>query len=282
MSEPSFSTTAPVSVMIFTLDEEVNLPACLASLRWCDDVIVVDSFSRDGTEAVCRAEGARFFQHRFEGMDQQRNWALTSTAPKHDWVLILDADERVTPELVSEMRATLAGSTDGIAAYRVRRRFHFWGRWLRHSALYPTWVVRLVHRDRVRYFKIGHGESQETQGAVGELAGDLIDENEKGIDEWFTRQNRYARWEAEHEVADEASPIDVRRLLSANPMDRRIELKRLSQRTPGRAGLYFAYSYVLRGGFREGMDGLVFCTMRAMYQQMIAVKKYDLRRRRGG
>src|SRR5690242_5961192 len=105
MNEIAFRETgtakaAPVSVMIFTLNEEVNLPACLASLRWCDDVIVVDSFSQDRTEAICREEGVRFFQHRFEGMDRQRNWALASTAPRHAWVLILDADERVTPELV--------------------------------------------------------------------------------------------------------------------------------------------------------------------------------------
>ena len=95
-------TTVPVSTMIFTLNEEVHLPLCLAELGWCDDVIVVDSFSTDRTKESCEGGGARFYQNRFTGFGDQRSWALENCSPRHDWVLILDADERVTPELVSE------------------------------------------------------------------------------------------------------------------------------------------------------------------------------------
>lgn len=269
----------PVSAMVFTLDEAVHLPACLEALAWCDDVIVVDSFSTDATEAIARQAGARFFQNRFTGFGDQRNWALDTCAPKHEWILILDADERVTPELVEEFRRVLPGVDPGIGAFRLRRRFHFWGRWLRHASLYPTWVVRLVRAGRARYVNRGHAETQEVQGRVADLAHDLVDENLKGIDEWFARQNRYARQEAEHELAEARRPFDAAGLLSRDGLRRRAALKRVAAALPCRAPLYFLYSYVLRGGFLDGRDGYVFCKMKAEYQRMIAIKKYDMTRR---
>lgn len=270
---------APVSAMIFTLDEEVHLPSCLAALKWCDDVIVVDSFSADRTEEICREAGARFFRHRFEGFGSQRNWALENAGPRNDWILILDADERVTPELAHEIAAIAASPPEGVGAFRIKRRFHMWGRWLRYSSLYPTWVVRLVHRDRVRYIDRGHAETQEVEGEVRELSHDLIDENLKGIDEWFARQNRYARKEAEFELAKESAPFRISELFDRDPLVRRAVLKRLACALPGRPVFFFLYSYFFRFGILEGRDGLAFCTMKAIYQGMIGIKKYDLRQR---
>lgn len=269
------SAKAPVSVMIFTLDEEIHLPSCLAALGWADDVIVVDSFSTDRTEAICRERGARFFQNRFEGFGSQRNWALDNTQPRHPWILILDADERVTPELGEELKAISEAAPSGVGAYRVRRRFYMWGRWLRHSSLYPTWVVRFIHRDRVRYLNRGHAETQEVQGEIRDLAHDLIDENLKGIDEWFERQNRYSRKDAEFELEREKAGLQMGELFSGDPLKRRAALKRLAWRVPARELVYFLYSYVWRRGFLDGRDGFVFCRMRAMYQAEVAIKKYD-------
>jgi glycosyltransferase involved in cell wall biosynthesis len=269
---------APVSVMIFTLNEEIHLPSCLDALAWCDDVIVVDSFSSDATVAMAQARGARVFQHRFEGFGSQRNWALEQASPVHEWVLMLDADERVTPELAAEMAAVLGGETSGVGAYRVKRRFHMWGRWLRYSSLYPSWVVRLVHRDRVRYVDRGHAETQTVDGETRELANDLIDENLRGIDEWFARQNRYARKEAEYELAQEQQSFRARDLVTLDPLRRRAALKRVLWRMPGRPLVFFLYSYLLRQGFRDGRDGLMFCAMKAVYQGMIVAKKYDASR----
>jgi glycosyltransferase involved in cell wall biosynthesis len=266
--------------MVFTLNEETHLAACLGSLAWCDDVIVVDSFSTDRTEALARQGGARFFQNAFGGFGAQRNWALDHTDPKHDWILVLDADERVPPELAEELRLVLSGPLDGVGAFRVRRRFHMWGRWLRHSSLYPNWVVRVVHRERVRYVNRGHAETQAVTGEVRELGHDLIDENLKGIDEWFARQNRYAGKEAEHELAEERrTGARWRELASRDPLRRRAALKRLAWRMPARPLVYFVYSYVLRRGFLDGRDGLTFSTMKATYQAMIVAKKYDIERR---
>lgn len=277
MDEGRPAGSAGVSVMIFTLDEEIHLPSCLAALDWCDDIIVVDSFSSDRTERICREHGVRFFQHRFEGFGSQRNWALDHTEPRHDWILILDADERATPELARELARKAVSSPDDVGAYRIRRRFHLWGRWLRWSSLYPTWVVRFVHRDRVRYVDRGHAETQRVRGSIGDLDHDLIDENLKDLDAWFERQNRYASRDAEYELR--GGDVDWRGLVGTDALRRRASLKQLAARLPGRPIAYFLYSYVWRLGFLDGRDGLTFCLMKATYQRMVQIKKYDLRRR---
>ena len=135
-----------ISVLIFTLNEELHLPVCLNSLDWCDDVIVVDSFSIDRTKEICLEKGVRLFEHAFEGFGSQRNWALDTIDIKYTWVLILDADERVPGSLVNEMSYIAEQEFQGTGAYKVRRRFYMWGRWLRYSSLYPTWVVRFIHK----------------------------------------------------------------------------------------------------------------------------------------
>ena len=266
------------SVMIFTLNEEVHLPACLAALDWCDDVIVVDSFSTDRSAEICQAHGARFYQHAFEGFGSQRNWALEHTEPKHEWVLILDADERVPPALARELAEIARSDPPGVGAYRVRRRFHMWGRWLRYSSLYPTWVVRFIRKDRVRYLNRGHAETQEVAGELRDLSNDLIDENRKGIDEWFERQNRYSRKDAEYELAQSAGALRPRELFAKDPLVRRAASKRLAWRMPGRPLLFFLYSYLWRGGFLDGREGFMFCYMKALYYAMVQIKKFDVRR----
>ncbi len=249
----------PVSAMIFTLNEEIHLPSCLASLAWCDDIIVIDSFSTDRTAEICHAGGARFFQHAFGGFGLQRNWALENAAPKYEWILILDADERVTPELLEELGKVAAASPAAIAAYRVKRRFHMWGRWLKYSSLYPTYVVRLIRKGRVSYVNRGHAETQEVDGTVAELEHDLIDENLKGIDEWFERQNRYSSKDAEFELGNEAKPMRWGDLVASDPLVRRAAVKRLASALPGRPLLYFLYTLCAARGISrwQGWAGVL-------------------------
>ncbi|MGH8050666.1 MAG: glycosyltransferase family 2 protein [Arenimonas sp.] len=271
------TTSVPVSVMIFTLNEQIHLPACLDALSWCDDVIVVDSFSTDATQTICESRGARFFQNKFDGFGHQRNWALDNTSPKYQWILILDADERVTPALVQEMARVAETDTENTGAYQLRRRFYMWGRWLRHSSLYPTWVVRFIRLGRVRYVNRGHAETQEVQGDIGNLENDLIDENLKGIDEWFDRQNRYASKEAEFELEREKDGLKISEVFSSDALVGRAAVKRLAGKMPARGLIYFLYSYVFRLGLLDGKPGFVFCMMKAWYQSQIAMKKYDSR-----
>jgi glycosyltransferase involved in cell wall biosynthesis len=232
----------PVSAMIFTLNEEIHLPRCLDSLGWCADVIVVDSFSTDSTERICRERGVRFVQHAFDGFGTQRNWALANVPTRHPWVLILDADERVPDALAAEIGRSVRSVRADVGAFRLRRRFYMWGRWLRHSSLYPSWVVRLVHKDRVRYVNRGHGETQTVDGRIEQLEHDLIDENLRGIDEWFERQNRYSRKDADLELAQAAPQRPLLDLFSPDPLRRRAALKYWGARLPARGPLYFFYA----------------------------------------
>ncbi len=268
--------SCPVSCMVFTLDEEMNLPHCLKSLNWCDDIIVIDSGSADRTRDIARDAGARVFQHPFEGFGTQRNWALDHTEPKYDWVLILDADERTTPELVHNMRRLIEERPE-LGAARVARRFMMWGKWLRYSSQYPVWVVRLVHRERVRYINRGHAETQQVDGDIAALDGDLIDENHKDLTHWHARQANYAAADARYELEQERTPLRWQEMTSPDPMVRRMFLKRLGWKMPFRALVYFVYSYLIRQGFRDGMEGWRFCRMRAGYQSMVVREKRQLR-----
>lgn len=270
----------PVSVIIYTLNEEIHLPVCLDSLEWCDDIIVVDSYSTDQTQAIAGQYGVRFVQHAFEGFGLQRNWSLENIDIHHDWVLILDADEKVPHELAEEMGRIARINPQETGAFRVRRRFYMWGRWLRYSSLYPTWVVRFIHKDRVRYVNRGHAETQDVTGAIGDLEHDLIDENLKGMEEWFSRQNTYSTKDAEFEVMEETRGLALGDLFSSEPLVRRAALKKMVMCLPARPLFYFLYSYIFRFGFLDGKDGLVFCLMKSQYQRMVVIKKYDITRKR--
>lgn len=196
--------------------------------------------------------------------------------------MILDADERVTPELRDELRRICSSAPTELGAFRIKRRFYMWGRWLRYSSLYPNYVVRLVRRGRVSYINRGHAETQNVVGEVGELNYDLIDENLKGVDEWFERQNRYSTKEAEYELGQESQAVGTLGLISSDALVRRAALKRVAAILPARPVWYFIYSYFFCRGFMDGRDGLMFCLMKAVYQGMVVAKKYDKQRGGGG
>lgn len=264
-----------VSCLIYTLNEEINLPHCLESLKWCDDIVVIDSFSHDRTEAIAREASARFIQHEFTGFGDQRNWSLEQIPLAHPWALILDADERVPAEMVDELKKRMPTTTDNVGAFRLRRRFHLWGRWLKYSSLYPTWVVRLVRVGRVHYVNRGHAETQVVDGAIESLTSDLIDENHKGLEDWWARQNRYSTQEALFELRQPGTSF--RQLFSRDALQARAALKSLSRDLPGRPVWFFLFSYLFHLGFLDGVAGFRFCLMKAVYQWMILLKKAELR-----
>ena len=250
------------------------MPFCLQSLSWCDDVHVVDSFSHDQTDVIAKQYGAKFIQNRFTGFGDQRNWALEKLKLKYDWVLILDADERTSPELAAEMGERVEKCGLEVGAFRFRRRFHLWGKWLRFSSQYPTWVVRLVRKDRTRYINRGHAEMQVVEGRTEGLEQDLIDENHKDLHAWFARQNDYSTREAKYELG--SAKARVRALLTRDPLKRRETLKAIARRLPARPVWFFLYAYFFRLGFLDGIRGLRFCLMKAVYQEMIVLKRFEI------
>jgi hypothetical protein len=271
-----------VSVLILTLDEEINLPGCLASVDWCDDVVVLDSHSGDATVAIAQRHGARVVQRRFDDYAAQRNHALREVSWRHPWVLMLDADERVTPALRAEMEAALRAAPEGVSLYYLRRKDYLFGRWLRHSSGYPTWFGRLMRLGKV-VMERPINEQCRIEGRALQLQGHLEHYPfNKGFSAWLAKHNRYSSAEAELQVQQARPQWRAAELFAADPQVRRAALKSLFYSLPGRPLLMFAALYLWRGGVLEGRAGLTFCLLRAWYEFMIGCKRRELLRRREG
>lgn len=273
-----------ISILLLTLDEEANLPACLASVDWSDDVVVLDSFSRDRTVAVAESGGARIFQRSFDSFASQRNHALDSIDFKHDWILHLDADEIVTPGLREEMLKTI--QSEKYDAYRIPSKMMFLGRWLRYSGLYPSYQVRLGRRGRFRFKQVGHGQREDVAPErVGILAEPYLHYSfSKGITDWIDKHNRYASDEAREAVRliAEGRDVEWRKLVSRDQVQRRRALKELSYRLPFRPLFRFLYMYLLRRGFLDGHAGLTYCRLLSIYESLIEIKIHEQQRQKVG
>jgi len=267
-----------ISVLILTLNEEINLPGCLESIKWCDNIIVFDSYSTDRTVEIARAAGARVFQRSFDNYANQRNAAFSQVKYKHQWLLMLDADERATPEFLREIQRITENGEESTTLYRVRRKDMFFGRWLRHSSGYPTWFGRFFRVGRVRVER-EINEEYHTDGKIGHLQEHLIHYPfNKGVAYWFERHNRYSSMESQALIQEIRKPIEFKKIFSSDPTIRRKTLKQIAYRMPGRPFLVFCYLYLFRMGFLDGHAGLSYCTLRSIYEYMIDIKVKELRR----
>jgi len=274
-----------VSVLILTLNEEKNLSRCLqAARRVASEMLVIDDFSSDSTCAVAEGHGVSVLKHRFASFAVQRNWAMDNGHIHEDWVLHLDADEIVTPELAEEVREAIASAPPDTAGFLLSYKTMLNGRWLKHSSAFPVWVLRLVRRGRVRYTERGHGEGFEADGPIGRLLEPFLHYNfGKGMAEWLDKHNRYSTNEARACLSElRGRGMDWEGLTSRDPVRRRMALKQLSFRLPLRPWLKFMYMYVLRMGFLDGAPGLTYCTLQAIYEYMICLKIKELKRHEKG
>jgi glycosyltransferase involved in cell wall biosynthesis len=271
-----------VSVLILTLNEQSNLADCIDSCAWSDDIVVFDSMSEDHTVEIARAKGARVMQRRFDNYAAQRNAALTTVPYKHGWVLMVDADERVPSDLAVEIQSAVAQAGEEVAMFRMRRKDHFLGKWLRRSSGYPTWFGRLVRLGRIRVEREVN-EEYIAEGRVKNLMSHLHHfPFNRGIDYWFERQNRYSTMEAAAKLGMHRQPIVLRALLNGDPIDRRRTLKQLLYYVPLRPQIVFFYLYIVRLGILDGRAGFHFSRMRATYEMLIDLKVVESRRRRQG
>ena len=261
-----------ISVLIPVRNEKANIVACIESARWADEIVVVDSGSTDGTVELAEKNGATVVQFKWNGKFQKKkNWALENVSWKNEWILILDADERITPELAAEILSELKNPrADG---YFINRRFIFLGQWLRHCGYYPSWNLRLFRHKLGRYEEVqtidsasGDNEIHEhvvLDGTAAHLKNDMMHFAYPDIFTWMEKHNRYSNWEAEIEVRGEtsgASGTGIGAQLSA-----RRRLRVFSRRLPFRPALRFFYSYILKLGFLDGVEGLAIANMAALY-----------------
>jgi glycosyltransferase involved in cell wall biosynthesis len=271
-----------VSVLILTLNEEINIAECIDSCAWSDDIVVFDSFSSDKTREIALQKGARVVERRFDNYAAQRNAALTAVRYRHPWVLMIDADERVPPDLVAEIKAAVATASVRQVMFRMRRKDFFFGRWLKRSSGYPTWFGRLLRLGHV-HFEKDFNEETIANGDVGHLNEHLVHfPFNKGVNFWLERHNRYSTMEAVAKSATQSEPFHPSDLYTRDPLTRRRALKLLAHRLPFRPLMVFLYLYIVRLGFLDGRAGFYFSRMRAIYEFFIDVKVMETKRRKRG
>ena len=269
-----------ISVLILTLNEEANLPDCLASVDWADDVLVLDSGSTDRTTDIARAAGARVMERPFDSFAGQRNYGLRHGNLQHEWVLHLDADERVTSALRGELlNAAQHADKD---AFRVPSKMMFQGSWLKHAGMYPTYQMRFGRREVLLFRQVGHGQRGDLDPEnVGTLQHPLVHHVfSKGVADWFERHNRYSTAEAMHALEHaEDGAVDWSGIFSLQDATRRRRaLKDLSFRLPFRPLLRFLYMYVGRRGFLDGRAGFTYSMLLAIYEYMTTLKVREQQR----
>ena len=267
-----------ISVLILTKNEEQDLPGCLASVAWSDDVHVFDSFSADRTVEIARQAGVRVTQRPFDDYATHRNAAQALPMLRHEWVLFLDADERMTDALRAEMSAAVRSADADVDAFRFRRRDYFLGRWLKHAQISP-YFIRLFRRGRASY--------RRAVNEIADVCGRVQDLREhfdhfpfsKGLAHWVEKHNRYSTMEAQCALASRrgATAFSPARAFFAHDFnERRFHQKELFYRLPGRPLVKFLYMLVVRRAFLDGRAGICYAVLQSIYEYFIVLKTAEL------
>jgi glycosyltransferase involved in cell wall biosynthesis len=279
------SARVPVSVIVPIKNEADNLPRCLDSIRWADEIFVVDSQSTDASIEIAHQHGAQVVQFQFNGTwPKKKNWALENLPFRNEWVFILDADEVLPPEAEQEFAKAIAEAGES-AGYWINRRFMFMGKWLRHS-YYPNWNLRLFRHSLGRYEKLteadtrsGDNEVHEhviVRGATGRLRCEMDHYAFPSVEVFIEKHNRYSNWEAR--VSADRQLAGSGAQISSGQVERRRKLKLFSQHLPFRPLLRFLYIYVWQKGFLDGREGYYFARLHAFYEFLSVAKTYELTR----
>ncbi len=274
----------PVSVIIPVKNEAENLRRCLPALAWADEIFVIDSQSTDETAEIAAEYGAAVVQFHFNGTyPKKKNWALENLPFRNEWVLIVDADEVVVPELADEIARRVAA--DEAEGYYLNSQYYFLGRRIRHCGYSECWNLRLFKHRLGRYEKMpdatggrcGDNEAHEhveLAGRVLRLSQQLEHHAYPTVAAWVEKHNRYAIWEAAQYERYRDAPIPS----TIGPSQRfRRRLRKVAARLPLRPIIRFLYAYVLRLGFLDGRPGLIFCGLLAFYDLLISANRYEQR-----
>jgi glycosyltransferase involved in cell wall biosynthesis len=266
------------SIYILTYNEEIDIAACIESALLSDDIVVVDSFSSDRTIEIASQYPVRIVQHAFESHGQQRTWMLESIPPKHSWVYILEADERMTPALFQECLRAI--QSDQYVGYYAAERVMFMGSWIRYSTQYPRYQLRLLRHGKVWFSDYGHTEREVCEGPTSFLKETYPHYTcSKGLSRWIEKHNRYSTDEAIETIRQlETGRVDWYKLiLGKTEVERRRALKDLSQRIPFRPLIRFLYMYFLLGGILDGRAGFTWCVLQAFYEYLILLKVWEIK-----
>ncbi len=275
----------PITIIVPAKNEEKNIVDCLNSIEWADQVFVVDSQSTDKTEELVKAHGREIVQFYYDGgWPKKRNWALENLPIRNDWILLLDADERITPELKKELEWVVEQKEyDG---FYLKWKFIFLGEWMKYSWSHG-WMLRLFRHGKGAYEDLGMRkeggwdaevhENVVVDGKCGRLKGLLDHDSNEDLFFWIKKQNEFSDWNAKRrlmQMQEGLPPLNY--LWSGDPGKTRKWLKALFLRLPFKSQLMFFYLYFIKLGFLDGKAGYYFCKLRAMHELNINAKIYEL------
>jgi len=270
-----------LTVVILTLNEEKNLPYALENVvGWAKHVYVLDSGSTDKTVQIAEKAGAKVFYRKFDTYARQRNYAIKELPIETEWMMFLDADEYILPELKEEIAETLAKNPEENGFY-LRRRFHFMGRWIRHGGYYPVILLRLFRTEHASVVR-DINEQIVVEGKTGHLKHDFVDENRKGIYDWIEKHNRYSSFEAQELLnydkrKAERQKDDYARFFGTQPQRKRWIKENIRNRMIpplARPFVYFTYRYFIKMGFLDGREGFIYFMMHAFIMGLATNVKY--------
>jgi len=272
----------PISVIILTYNEEKNIEACLGSVYGhAEEVFIVDSLSTDRTLEVARKYTDKIYQHAFENYSAQRNWAQDNLPIKNEWIFHLDADERVTPELMDSLSRVFSDSKIGADAFLVSRRTIFRNRWIRFGGHYPVYHLRIYRKNFGRCEARLYDQHFTSEGKIVQLEGDIINIITPDLKLWRALHKKWAYLEAkDYLLSTDGSGANVNSL--AEPIKkRRIYRYQFYYKMPLflRPFFYFFYRYIIRLGFLDGWQGLVFHFWHGFwYRLMVDIEIFNARR----
>jgi glycosyltransferase involved in cell wall biosynthesis len=275
---------APISLIVLTYNEEDNIEHTLQSVKdWIGEIIIVDSFSTDRTLEICRRYTDRIYEHAFENQAKQFNWAIDNVPIACPWVMRLDSDEIVTPELAEELCHVLPSLPEDVTGIDLRRRVYFMGRWMKHGGYYPMWFLRLYRKGKGRYEEITEEHIVLSEGHSIRMKNDFIDYNRKGLTFWVDKHNNWSIGEMFDTMAAAGQARMPEGTVQANLFGKQEQRTRwlktkLYARVPlfWRAMLYYLYRYVIRLGFLDGKEGLIFHFLQGLwYRFLVDAKIYE-------
>ncbi len=266
-----------ISVIILTKNEERDLPACLKSLGWSDDVHVLDSGSTDKTIDIASEFGAKITSNPFQSFGKQRNFALDNIDIRHNWILFLDADEIVTEKFRKAMIEATEKATEDVAGFYCCWKMMLEGKWLKHCDNFPKWQFRLMRKGRARFKDFGHGQKEDqVMGKIEYIREPYLHYGfSKGWFHWVDRHNRYSGQEAFVRL-NNCPPF--KNIFTRHGSVRNPALKSWLSRIPGWPMLRFIQAYFFNLGFIEGTPGLIYCANIAYYEFLIQIKMREIKK----
>jgi len=268
----------PISVIVLTYNEEKNIEECLKSVYdWTDEIFIVDSYSTDRTLEIARGYTDKIYQHPFKNFAQQRNWSQGNLPIRNDWLLHLDADERASPELASELKEIFSSPID-IDGFMAARKTIFQGKWIRHGGHYPVYHLRIFKKDKGRSEERLYDQNYIVNGMVLKLKADIVNIINPDIRLWKARHKQWAYLEAQEVLFNKNRIMNIK--FTGNPIERRNWLRyKIYYKLPLfiRPFIYFFYRYIIKLGFLDGKEGLIFHFLHGFWYRLLVDKKiYEL------